>query len=102
MILIIKSIPDGDYMFENATPKPSHWTFAFIKIKTNPGTIYMFFSDLIQGVAEHYNYRYPINKNTIVLIGSHNNLSKVCRVDSSGGKYDTVQWSHDYINLHTI
>lgn len=70
----IKTFPHNDLMFELAIPKPTFWTFAFIKLQKYKDTIFMLFSDNNMGVHKRLckNNRYNITNNTPCLIGKNN------------------------------
>jgi len=86
----IKTIPHGNLMFESAIPKPKFWSFCFLKLKSYPDSLFMFFSDREEGVFNRLctpnNNRYLIN-NTIPCVYGKNTIPNgefiACVMDSS-------------------
>jgi hypothetical protein len=86
----VKTIPHSNPIFESTTPKPQHWSFCFLKLKSYPDSLFMFFSDHEKGVfnriCQSNGNRYIIN-NEVPCVFSKNNIPDneyiTCTMDTS-------------------
>ena len=96
-LFFVVTKPIGDYFYENAMPKPKHFTFAFFLLKDFPRTIFMAVSDHIDGAYKRVCPKEFICSHESILYSKDEFPKDVvgkCVIPDRTPKYDYVNWSN--------
>lgn len=101
--------PTGNIDYENTNPKPKYWTFVFIVTKLYPNTIFILWSDHIDGVNKRF---HELNKgmfhcspNNILVSSDYFDNKKILAFPIEiieDVKYLNVDWQTGNIGISSI